>query len=64
MNDDLQVAHCVHCGRVYIINSSSARELCDCDAEMYPVTRKVVINKALIGADGYDIRLSDSFGEK
>ena len=52
----LSAAHCVHCGRIYIQSDKKGSEDCACGAELYPVTKDIVLGEELRLADGYEAR--------
>lgn len=49
---EFDVAHCVHCGRIFIFNNESNTDECICGAELYPVRRKLSLG---------ELKLSDNY---
>lgn len=52
----MDIAHCVHCGRIYIFEDNNGADECSCGAELYPVRRKLSLGELKLG-DGFLARV-------
>ncbi len=57
------VAHCVHCGRIWILSKNSKSDECSCGAELYPVIKKLSAGELTL-ADGFVARVLGIEGKK
>lgn len=55
LTENIDIAHCVHCGRIYLLNEKMGDE-CICGAELYPVRRKLKLGELKL-SDGHIARV-------
>lgn len=60
---ELDAAHCMHCGRIWIRSKEEGSDDCSCGAELYPVCKRLTAGELKLG-DGYTARVLEAIAEK